>query len=67
VRQYVADAELSQRFEGFEVVDVDTDGVTVTVVFRASVGMPFANLVSSAYSDGYPLRATARARSPIGR
>lgn len=65
VEQYVEDAGLRARFADFAVASVDTDGVTVTVVLRASVGMPFANLVSSAYRDGYPLRATARARSPL--
>lgn len=65
VEQYVADAQLRDRFRGFEVAAVDTDGVTVTVTFQAAVGMPFANLVSAAYRHGYPLRATAHARSPI--
>ena len=31
VRQYARDADLADRFEGFQVVDVTTDGVTVTV------------------------------------
>jgi uncharacterized membrane protein len=65
VRQYVRDAELSARFEGFQVVDVTTDGVTVTVTFRSDVRMPFVNLLSSRYAAGYPVRAVARARSPL--
>lgn len=67
VAQYVSDAELRSRFSGFDVVSVDTDGVTVTVSFRATVRMPFVNLVSSAYGGGYPVRAVARARSPLTR
>ena len=35
VRQYAADAELADRFEGFDVAGVETDGVTVTVTLRA--------------------------------
>lgn len=67
VAQYVSDAELRSRFSGFDIVSVDTDGATVTVTFRAAVRMPFANLVSSAYGGGYPVRAVARARSPLAR
>lgn len=65
VRQYARDADLDTRFEGFRVVDVTTDGVTVTVTLRADVGMPFLNLLSDRYNGGYPVRATARARSPL--
>lgn len=65
VRQYARDAELAERFEGFEVIDVSSDGATVTVTLRAVVPMPFVNLLSSRYSDGYPVSATARARSPL--
>ena len=65
VRQYARDADLADRFEGFQVVDVTTDGVTVTVTLRAEVGMPFLNLLSDQYSAGYPVRAVARARSPL--
>lgn len=67
VAQYVSDAELRSRFTGFGIVSVDTDGATVTVTFGAAVRMPFANLVSSAYGGGYPVRAVARARSPLTR
>ena len=65
VEQYAADAQLGQRFDGFEVVDVSTDGQTVTVTMRAEVAMPFLNLISSRYRDGYPVEATAIARSPF--
>ena len=59
------DADLAARFEGFRVVDVTTDGVTVTVTLQAEVGMPFVNLLSERYAAGYPVRAVARARSPL--
>ena len=65
VEQYAADAQLGQRFDGFEVVDVSTDGQTVTVTMRAEVRMPFLNLISSRYKAGYPVEATAIARSPF--
>ena len=65
VEQYAADAQLGQRFDGFEVVEVSTDGETVTVTMRAEVRMPFLNLISSRYDDGYPVEATAIARSPF--
>ena len=61
VRQYAADAELADRFEGFDVAGVETDGVTVTVTLRAAVPLPFVNLISSRWTDGYPVRAVARA------
>ena len=65
VEQYAEDAALGQRFDGFEVVDVSTDGQTVTVTMRAEVRMPFLNLISSRYRAGYPVEATAIARSPF--
>lgn len=65
VRQYVRDADLEDRFDGFQVVDVTTDGQTVTVSVRAVVQMPFVNLLSSQLGAGYPVDATARARSPL--
>ena len=64
VAQYAVDAALEDRFDGFQVVDVRTDGATVTVTMRASVRMPFLNLISSRYDDGYPVEASATARSP---
>lgn len=65
VRQYARDADLAGRFDGFEVVDVSTDGETVTVTLGAVVRMPFVNLLSARLRGGYPLDATARARSPL--
>jgi uncharacterized membrane protein len=65
VEQYAADAQLGQRFDGFEVVEVSTDGQTVTVTMRAEVRMPFLNLISARYRAGYPVEATAIARSPF--
>ena len=63
VEQYVADARLAARFDGFRIVDVSTDGETVTVSFSSTVRMPFVNLVVS--RGGYPIDATASARSPL--
>jgi len=65
VRQYVRDADLARRFDGFQVLDVSTDGQTVTVRLGSVARMPFINVLSSRYADGYPVEATARARSPL--
>ncbi|MGH8971147.1 MAG: pilus assembly protein TadG-related protein [Actinomycetes bacterium] len=65
VDQYAADARLGERFDGFEVVDVQARGQTVSVTLRAVAGMPFLNLVSARYDAGYPVDATATARSPL--
>jgi hypothetical protein len=65
VRRYVARADLATRFDGFRVVDVTTDGATVTVTLGAVVRMPFANVLSDGLRGGYPVDATARARSPL--
>jgi len=66
VAQYVADARLDERFGGFEVVDVSTDGSTVTVTFAATVHMPLLNAIASTVTGGgYGFDATARARSPL--
>ncbi|MEO7981309.1 MAG: pilus assembly protein TadG-related protein [Sporichthyaceae bacterium] len=65
VTQYVSDADLEARFVQFRVAGVDTDGITVTVTFRATVRMPFGNLISARYAAGYDVHATARARSPL--
>lgn len=65
VRQYVVDAELHSRFNGFRVVEVTTDGDTVAVTLAATVPMPFVNSLSAQYRDGYPVEATVRARSPL--
>jgi uncharacterized membrane protein len=66
VAQYVDDARLDERFGGFEVVDVSTDGSTVTVTFAATVRMPLLNAIASSVTGGgYRFDATARARSPL--
>ena len=65
VEQYVDDADLGTRFEEFQITGVTTDGITVTVSFRSTVRMPFGNLLPARYAAGYPVRATARARSPL--
>lgn len=65
VRQYAVDADLAQRFHGFQVVEVVADGGTVSVTFGADVPMPFLNLLSQRYRGGYPLTATAHATSPL--
>jgi hypothetical protein len=65
VAQYAVDAELSVRFDGFQVVDVTTDGQTVTVRLRAVVQMPFANVLTAGLADGYEVDATAHATSPL--
>lgn len=66
-RQYARDAQLEERFDGFAIVDVQTNGTTVTVTMHADVRMPFLNLLSDRYASGYPVHATARARSPLTR
>jgi hypothetical protein len=65
VEQYRQDADLDQRFEDFSADRPRTDGVTVTVTFHAVVKLPFVNLIASRWTEGYPVRATAHARSPL--
>ena len=65
VAQYREDADLDARFGGFSSERPETDGVTVTVTFHAVVQLPFVNLIASHWSNGYPVRATAHARSPL--
>jgi hypothetical protein len=65
VEQYAEDAELAERFRGFQVVTVDTDGAAVTVTLRAVVHLPLANLITSRWDGGYPVEARANARSPL--
>lgn len=67
VEDYAGRAQLDVRFESFEVVEVSTNGTEVTVTLRASITMPFLNVLSSAYADGYPVHASATARSPVER
>jgi len=65
VGEYVAAAQLEQRFSRFDLLEVSTDGVQVTVTMAASVDMPFLNFISARFRDGYPVHATASARAPI--
>ena len=65
VDQYAEDAQLARRFDDFEIVDVQTDGDSVTVTLAARVRLPLLNLASVHYADGYPFDAVATARSPI--
>jgi len=66
VRQYEADGELDDRFEGFRIDEVVTDGTEVRVRFEAVVHLPFATLLVGRWRGGYPVQATARAESPLG-
>jgi len=65
VDQYAADAALDERFATFDVRRVDTDGASVTVTFTAAAPLPFAGLFTGRFSGGYPVAATATARSPL--
>lgn len=65
VRQYAVDADLPTTFDGFRVIDVETDGITVTVTFGAQVQLPLLNRITDRWSGGYRLQAVARARSPL--
>ena len=64
-RQYVDDARLADRFDGFAIEDVSTDGETVTVTFQTKVRLPIVNVLAQVWSTGYVVRAVARARSPL--
>ena len=66
VRQYETDGDLDDRFDGFRVDEVATDGTVVRVRFEAVVHLPFANLLVGRWRGGYPVHATARAESPLG-
>ncbi len=65
VDDYVAAARLPDRFHQFDVIDIQVNGGAVSVTLAATVRMPFLNLISSTYADGYPVAATATARSPV--
>lgn len=65
VRQYVRDADLERRFNRFRVIDVRTDGATVTVTLSATIRFPMLNLVSASLAGGYDVDATARATSLV--
>ena len=66
VRRYEADGDLDDRFDGFRIGEVSTDGTVVRVRFEAVVRLPFANLLVGRWRGGYPVHATARAESPLG-
>lgn len=66
VRQYETDGDLDARFDGFRIDEVATDGTVVRVRFEAVVHLPFATLLVGRWRGGYPVRATARAESPLG-
>lgn len=65
VTEYVGAAGLPARFDGFTVVAVVVDGTAVSVTFAARAPMPFGAVLSSDWADGYPVSATATARSPF--
>ena len=64
VQQYARDADLGARFQGFIVVGVETDGTRVTVHLHATLDFPFARLAGR-WRHGFPVDATASARSPL--
>lgn len=65
VTEYVGAAGLMSRFDGFTVVAVVVEGTAVSVTFAARAPMPFGAMLSSEWADGYPVQATATARSPF--
>lgn len=68
VDDYAAAAGLDRpdRFTRFAVATATTqDGVTATVTLRATVPLPFAELLPREWRRGYPLAVTAQARSPL--
>lgn len=67
VRRYVRDAALHERFAGFRVVEVVTDGHVVHVTLAARTDFPFVNVLSARLASGYWFDATAHATSRFGR
>jgi len=65
VDQYADDASLDERFAGFDVRRIDTDGAAVTVTLTARAPLPFVGLVTEGFGGGYPVTARATARSPL--
>ena len=65
VRQYEMDGDLDDRFDGFRVDEIATDGTVVRVRFEAVVHLPFVTLLVGRWRGGYPVHATARAESPL--
>lgn len=66
VERYLDDAPLRQWLEDLDapVVALDSAGTTVTVTLNATLDLPFAGLFFAA-DGGYPISATASARSPV--
>jgi len=62
---YLADAGVAERLPGLAVATTATDGTTVSVTLTVRVDLAFLNAVSDQWSSGVPLRATARATSPL--
>jgi uncharacterized membrane protein len=65
VDQYALDASLDDRFDGFDVREVDTDGAQVTVTLTAVTHLPFVSLITARYAGGYTVTARASAHSPL--
>jgi uncharacterized membrane protein len=65
VRDYVAAAGLTERFDGFTVVETRVDGASVVVVLAANVDLPFVGVVSDRWANGVPIAAEARATAPL--
>jgi uncharacterized membrane protein len=68
VQQYVTLAGAPARFEDFAVAPSTgtSDGRTAEVTLVAVARPPLLSSVISAFSDGVPLRVTARARTGLG-
>ncbi len=66
VQRYLDTTPLRDRFPDLEapIVELDDDRTTVTVTLNAGLKLPFAGLLSGA-DGGYPISATASARSPL--
>lgn len=65
VIDYLDAGGVAERLPGLAVAATGTDGTTVTVTLTARVDLAFLNAVSDQWSGGVPLRATARATSPL--
>ncbi len=65
VRGYVSTADFEHRFDGFEVVGVQSDGGSVTVTLRATRRLPFLGSLAGGAGDGVVIEATATARAPF--
>lgn len=68
VEEYVGLAGAPARFDGFAVAPSTgtSDGRTAEVTLVAVVRPPLLSSVISTFSDGVPLRVTARARTGLG-